>query len=105
MTSSFLGKSLFETLDKIFSAGLTINLEKCEFSQPSMEFFGHIFGQNGISPDPKKVAALCETPEPKNAGEVRSFLGMAQYSARFIPKYATLTAELRNLTKKDVQWE
>ena len=98
-------RALHETLRRIHQAGMTINLGKCLFRQPQIEFFGHIFGPDGISPDPKKVADLKNTPEPKNAGEVRSFLGMAQYSAKFIPRYATLTADLRELTKKDTPWE
>jgi len=34
--------------------------------------------------------------------EVRSFLGLANYSSRFIPHFATLTEPLRKLTRKDV---
>ena len=33
--------------------------------------------------------------------EVRSLLGMANYSAKYIPNFATVTAPLRNLTKKN----
>ena len=44
------------------------------------------------------------SPEPKNVSEVRSFLGMAQYSARFIPDFATVTERLRVLAKKETEW-
>ncbi len=98
-------RALHDALTKIHQAGLTINLDKCEFRKPQIEFFGHIFGPNGLSPDPQKVTDLQEAPQPQNSGEVRSFLGMAQYSARFIPDYATKTAPLRELTKKDTPWE
>ena len=66
----------------------------------SDEFYGHVFSSDGLYPDPRKIDCLKKTEEPKDSTEVRLFLGMAQYSARFIPNYATLTADLRELTKK-----
>ena len=57
-----------------------------------------------MKPAPAKVEALKNAAEPKNASELRSFLGMAQYSARFIPNFATVTAPLRRLTRQDVPW-
>ena len=62
-----------------------------------------IFSEDGVSPDPKKVD-LKKSPEPKNVSEVRSFLGMAQYSVRFIPDFASVTEPLRVLTKKETEW-
>ncbi len=38
----------------------------------------------------------------KNAQDVRSLLGMANYSSKYIPNFATITAPLRELTKKNV---
>ena len=37
--------------------------------------------------------------------EVRSLLGMATYSSKYIPNFATITAPLRNLTKKNAKFE
>ena len=37
-----------------------------------------------------------------NASEVRSLLGMAQYSSQFIPGYAAMTTSLRMLTHNDI---
>ena len=69
-----------------------------------MEFFGLVFSDKGVSPDPKKVADLHDAKEPQNQSEVRSFLGMAQFSARFIKNFATLTEPLRDLTKQTSEW-
>ena len=71
-------KALDDVQHKLQTAGLTANLEKCEFRKKKIEFFGLIFSGEGVSPDPKKVADLHRAAEPKNASEVRSFLGMAQ---------------------------
>jgi hypothetical protein len=51
---------------------LTLNKSKCEFNKDKLEFDGHIFGTQGISPYPKKVAAIKNAPVPKDVGEVRS---------------------------------
>ena len=76
--------------DKCFEKnGLTVNLAKCEFRKPNMEFYGMVFSKNGIEPDPKKVEALIGMELPINVGEVQRWelLGMTNYLARFIPNY------------------
>ena len=93
-------KALKSVLERLRNAGLTANLEKCEFGKEKIEFFGLVFSGEGVSPDPKKVADLHAAKEPQNSPEVRSFLGMAQYSARFIKNFATITEPLRHLTKQ-----
>ena len=39
----------------------------------------------GIGPADVKVKAVVDAREPKNAAEVRSFLGVVNFTARFIP--------------------
>jgi hypothetical protein len=97
-------ENLIACLERIRQKNLTLKKEKCEFFTDKIEFFGHIFSVNGLSPDPKKVAALLEAPDPKSAEEVRSLLGMATYCSRFIPNLATISQPLRELTKASIPW-
>ena len=60
-------KALNEVLQKLQNAGLTANLEKCEFGKNKMEFFGLVFSDKGVSPDPKKVADLHDAKEPQTS--------------------------------------
>ncbi|CAB4025205.1 Phthiocerol synthesis polyketide synthase type I, partial [Paramuricea clavata] len=62
-----------------------------------------VVSKEGTHPDPRRVALadLLNAPQPNNAHEVRSFLGMANYNSKCIRDFATLTAPLRDLTKKD----
>ena len=69
-----------------------------------MKYYGHIFTGSGYKADPKKIEDVVSAPAPTNTAEMKSFLGMAQYLARFIPDYATRTRPLRVLTHQDVKW-
>ena len=84
---------------------LKLNIKKCEFLKTHLEFFGLIFSAKGTQPDPQKVASFLNSPLPKTASEVRSLLGMANYSAQFIKDFATITEPLRRLTCKDTQFK
>ncbi len=72
-----------------------MNRDKCKFLQPELSFFGVIFSEDVGKPDPKKIEDLVNAPIPNNASEVRSFLGMANFSAKFIPNFADITEFLR----------
>ena len=94
-------RAVFERLRE---KNLTLNREKCKFNKDSVEFFGHVFSKEGISPDPKKVEALQEAEQPNNSSEVRSFIGLAQYCSRFIADLATKTEPLRQLTRSSTKF-
>ena len=49
-----------------------------------IDFFGMRFSEKGMEPDPKKIEALQNAEAPCNLSELMSFLGMTNYSARFI---------------------
>ena len=49
----------FQTfMEKCMENNLTLNAEKIQFKQSQVSFYGHIWSENGISPDPKKIQAL-----------------------------------------------
>ena len=86
--------------------GITLNRDKCQFNMSQVVFMGHVLSGRGVGPSDVKVKAVVEAREPKTSAEVRSFLGLVNYSARFIPDLATISAPLRELTKKNAifQW-
>ena len=102
-------QNLHAIFRRLRGKGLTLNSSKCEYNKRSLEFLGHTFDNEGISPSNLKIKAIFGLPDPKNESEVRSLLGMTNFcGAEFIPNYATLTHELRQLTKKkqkkNTQW-
>ena len=98
-------RNLEATFARLKEKNLTLNRQKCEFNKDKLVFYGYIFGKDGISADPAKVTAIKNAPSPTNVTELRSFLGMTNYVSRFIPRYSTITAPLRKLTKAGVEWE
>ena len=60
-------------------------------------FLGHVLSLEGISANPKKVEKLQDWPTPTNTKEVHSFLGLASYYWRFIPKFAKIVQCLHKL--------
>ncbi|PIK53193.1 hypothetical protein BSL78_09903 [Apostichopus japonicus] len=103
-TQNDLDKALKEVLERLSKNNLTLNRAKCEFEKTTIDFYGNRFSADGVTADPIKVKAINELEPPFNASEVRSLLGMVNYCARFIPNLATISLPLRNLIKKDEQW-
>ena len=90
-------------LSRLENTGLTLNREKCVFSVPGLVFFAFKISANGIAPDDKKIDVVRNARPPQNAAEVRSFLGLVNYCARFIPNFATPAEPLRKLTRSDAE--
>ena len=58
---------------------------------------GHVLSARGISTNPENVEKVWDWPAPTNAKEVHSFLGLASYYWRFIPKFAWMAHCLHKL--------
>ena len=96
---------LHQVLCRLQEKGLTLNRKKCLIAVQSLAYLGFTFSAAGISPDPEKVRDIRESVPPSNPSEMRSLLGLANYCARFIPNFSTMTAPLRELTRKNATWE
>ena len=65
---------------------------------------GHIISDKRIQPDEEKYAAIRRFSLPKSVKDLRSFLGLAQQLASFVPDLAHMTSMLRPLLKNVVAW-
>ncbi|CAB3990661.1 Hypothetical predicted protein [Paramuricea clavata] len=93
-------------LTRLQDNGMTVNTKKCQFDVEDTPFIGLIFNKKGIQPDPTKVEALHLAGPLKSKEELRSLLGMAGFSERFIPNYAKVTAPLQELLKEGTRdWD
>ena len=67
------------TLQTLKEKQLYAKFKKCEFWLDKVVFLGHVISKDGILVDTAKVEAVSNWSQPKNASEVRSFLGLAGY--------------------------
>ena len=95
-------KHLEATLQRLCEKGLTLNIDKCQFNMSHIEFMGHILSEHGVGLAKSKVEAVQNARQPKSVSEVRSFLGLVNFSGRFIPNLATIAEPLRKLTRNGV---
>ena len=56
-----------------------------------LTFMAHVLSSHGLGVVADKVKALVNAREPQSVFEVRSFLGLVNYSGKFIPDLATLS--------------
>ena len=96
---------LHAVMQRLKAKGLTLNPDKCQLSINRLIFMGILISEKGIGPTKERIRAVIEAKRPENARELRSFIGLANYSARFIPQFATITEPLRRLLHKDVHYE
>ncbi|XP_058741757.1 uncharacterized protein LOC131614147 [Vicia villosa] len=83
---------------------LFAKFSKCEFWMSEVKFLGHVVSGGGVAVDPSKVEAVINWERPKNATEVRSFLGLASYYRRFIMGFSKLALPLTRITRKEVSF-
>lgn len=91
-----------KVLKRIADFGLKLSPSKCKFFQTSVKYLGHVISAQGIQPNPDKVAAVKEWPQPQTAKELRSFLGFTGYYRRFVRDYASIVRPLNDLLKGDL---
>ena len=88
-------------LERLRSAGLQVDIKKCEFDVEETMFLGVLVSGQGLRMDPEKVKVVVEWRTPKHLKEVQGFLGFANFYRRFIKDYSKTVRALNNLTKKD----
>ena len=76
-------------LDLTWQVNLKLNKDKCLFGVKLLTFVGDVVSEAGISPDPKNTSAIKNMELPENKDDVRRFLGMVTYLAKFIPQLST----------------
>ena len=98
-------KEVREVLKKLQNAGYRASEKKTELFKKELTWLGYFINQNGVKPIKDKTEAVTKLAAPKNAKELKSFLGSIQHLSKFINNLSKKTDRMRRLLKKDVKWE
>ena len=88
-------------------SGLAINLAKCEFGKPELNFLGHKITKHGVSPLPEKVEVINRFRRPDTVKGLQEFIGMVTFYHRFVPSAAKIMQPLYTALKgapKTLNW-
>ena len=94
-------RNLHAVLTRLKEKGQTLNGDKCQFRLPKLTLFGHDLRRQGVAPREEKVAAILNANPLQDASQVRSFVQLVQYSAKFLPNFAQEAEPLRSLLRKN----
>ncbi|GBG62048.1 hypothetical protein CBR_g28524 [Chara braunii] len=97
-------KHLEEVLAILKKTQLHLNLEKSEFGRDSVIYLGHRLSAAGLEPEATKIEVIRDWPQPVNIRELRSFLGLASYYRKFVPRFSIIAHPLSRLTSKNVSY-
>ena len=93
---------LKQVLRRAQQYNLRLNFDKMRIRKTEVKYVGHLITSKGLKPDPEKVKAIKEMPEPQTKEEVKRFLGFVQYLAKFLPMLSDIEGPLRELTKEKI---
>ena len=95
---------LQKVMERLESAGLQLNSEKCALRQKRLHFLGHEIDADGTRPDPAKASAIDKLMAPKNVQELKRVLGMVNYLGKYIPNLAEVGQPMYELLKSKSAW-
>ena len=70
----FHKQHLYEVFQRLSHCVLKLNLGKCIFGAPSIDFLGHHTDASGIAPLPAKVSSIQDFPTPTSIKLLRRFI-------------------------------
>ena len=91
-------------LAKLEEYALKLAPNKCHFMTTSATYLGHELNAQGVHPSNEHVKSVKLMPEPENASQLRTQLGLFNFFHSFIPERSKLMKPLLHLTKKGVDF-
>ena len=76
-----------------------IHMEKFELGMSEVEFVGHVIDRSGTRFSAEKLQGVTDFPEPKNHGDIKSFVGLANYFRDHVRDLTGLLRPLQELVK------
>ena len=97
-------RRLKQVLDRARKYNLKLSRNKCEFRKKEVTYVGHVLSDKGVKIDYEKLRAVEQMKAPENKKELQHFLGFIQYLGKFLENMSEVSAPLRELLHKDIEW-
>ena len=91
---------LNDVFDRLINKGMQVHPRKCDWFKEEVEYLGYVINKDGISPQKKKIEKMLAIDTPKNASDVRKFLGMVNYYRYMWRQRSTLISPLTEVSNK-----
>ena len=96
-TKEELFKNLREVFDRFRAHKITFNPDKVHLSDTQMEFVGHEFTHDGIQFSAYKRNGVGDIPLPTTKGDLKKFLGVANYFRTHVKNHSIFAQPLQQL--------
>ena len=66
-------------MERCHQRNIKLNADKLQFNLKELKFMGTIISDQGMKPDPEKVAAITQMPTPQNKVALLRVIGMVNF--------------------------
>ena len=81
-------KNLEKFMQVARELNITLDHEKCLFSQNSITYLGYFISNGNLSPDTTRMNSLDNMPYPKDDASMKRMLGLFSYYSKWIKDYS-----------------
>ena len=93
---------LRSALERLRKFELFLKPKKCQIWRDEIQWLGYVIKNGTVRCQTAKQEAVRDWPTPKNLAELLSFLGLAGFYHKFVPRFAHIAAPMNDLKKAGV---
>ena len=97
--------NLQDIFDRFRKANLKLNPAKCMIAFKKIEYLGHLLSEEGVAPCPEQLEGVKSFPVPTTQKKLRSFIGLASFFRKFVPRFSEVMGDLYKLLRQGVKFE